>query len=73
MSYHPQKTLAQICFPRDAILRLQPRAAGPLFRSLVTAAGPYEEIPYSYERGLLVVDPRYDVLPVIGPGWEPKV
>jgi hypothetical protein len=34
--------------------------------------GPYSEIPYSYDRGLLVIDPRYDTLPVVGPGWESK-
>lgn len=67
MSYHPQR-----CFPDEAILRLQPRAAGPLLKSLVPMTGPYFEIPYSYNRGLLVIDPRYDNLPVIAPGWESK-
>lgn len=67
MSYHQQ-----VCFPRDAVLRLQPRAAGPLIRSLIPATGPYFEIPYTFDRGLLVIDPRYDTLPVVGPGWESK-
>lgn len=60
------------CFPDDAILRLQPRAAGPLYRELVTQGGPYESFPIDWERGLLVIDPRYDDLPIGGPGWEPK-
>lgn len=67
MSYH-----RQVCFPDSAILRLQPRAAGPLIKSLQTMSGPYMSIPYSYDRGLLVIDPRYDTLPVVGPGWESK-
>jgi hypothetical protein len=69
MSYHKQ-----LCFPREAVLRLQPRAAGPLIRSLITMSPhePYREIPYTFDRGLLVIDPRYDTLPVIGPGWESK-
>lgn len=76
MSYHPTKTARQIageiCFPDDAVLRLQPRAAGPLLKSLVTMVGPYEEIPFTFNRGLLVIDPRYDTLPVVAPGWESK-
>ena len=81
MSYH-----RRICFPEEAILRLQPRAAGPLIKDLVTVTGPAMSIPYSYNRGLLVVDPRYDHLQltahrdmkpanpraVVGPGWESK-
>jgi hypothetical protein len=67
MSYH-----RQLCFPREAVMRLQPRAAGPLYRSLETMSGPYRSIPYSYNRGLLIIDPRYDVLPVIASGWESK-
>lgn len=73
MSYHRNgRASAQYCFPREAVLRLQPRAAGPLIKSLITVSGPYESIPYSYNRGLLVIDPRFDTLPVIGPGWESK-
>lgn len=73
MSYHRNgKVVDQYCFPRDAVLRLQPRAAGPLIKDLVTVAGPYESIPFTFGRGLLVIDPRYDTLPVIGPGWESK-
>lgn len=68
MSYH-----RQFCFPEAAVWRLQPRAAGPLLRSLVLTADPYFEVPYDYDRGLLVIDPRYDTLPVVGPGWESKV
>lgn len=73
MSYrgiHPSTD--QYCFPDEAILRLQPRAAGPLFKELVTQSGPYESIPFSYDRGLLVIDPRWDDLPIGGPGWESK-
>lgn len=66
MSYHRSPTY---CFPDQALLRLQPRAAGPLFRELVTLTGPYESWPISPDRGLLVIDPRYDNLP-LGPGWE---
>ena len=70
MSYHGNApSTDQVCFPRDGILRIQPRAAGPLFRELVTLTGPYETFPISPARGLLVVDPRYDNLP-LGPGWE---
>lgn len=69
MSYHP----SQRCFPAHAVLRLQPRAAGPLLKDLVTVSGSYESIPFSFERGLLVIDPRYDNLPARGPGWESKV
>ncbi len=69
MSYHPTE---QYCFPRQAVLRLQPRAGGPLIRELIPTTGPYRSMPYSYDRGLLVIDPRYDNLPVRGPGWEPK-
>lgn len=65
------RTSDEWCFPDKALLRLQPRAAGPLFRDLVTLTGPYESIPISWNRGLLVVDPRYDTLP-IGRGWEPR-
>jgi hypothetical protein len=69
MSYHPT---AEYCFPRNAVLRLQPRAAGPLIRDLVTVSGPYQSVPFSFNKGLLVIDPRYDTLPVRGPGWESK-
>lgn len=73
MSYHGSaKTTDQICFPRDAVLRLQPRAAGALFRELVTLTGPYQSFPISPARGLLVVDPAYDRLP-LGPGWEHRL
>lgn len=64
----PPKTSDEVCFPKDAILRLQPRAAGPL-RELVTLTGGYESLPISWNRGVLIVDPRYDTLP-LGPGWE---
>lgn len=74
MSYHhlgqgpaPQTT-DEVCFPKDAIMRLQPRAAGPL-RHLVTLTGGYQSVPISWNRGLLIIDPRYDTLP-LGPGWE---
>lgn len=72
MSYHRTKSADEICFPSQAVLRMQPRAAGPLFRELVTMTGPYDVMPYSFNRGLLVIDPRYDTLPVVGPGWESK-
>lgn len=76
MSYHPAKTMQQVvdeyCFPRDAVLRLQPRAAGPLIRELVSVTGPYVSLPFTFDRGLLVIDPRYDTLPVITEGWESK-
>lgn len=62
------ETTDQICFPKDAIMRLQPRAAGPI-RSLMTLTGGFSEMPISPNRGLLIVDPRYDNLP-LGPGWE---
>jgi len=72
MSYHGvHPSTDEYCFPEQAILRLQPRAAGPLYRELVTQTGPYETYPISWDRGLLVIDPRYDNLP-IGRGWEPK-
>ena len=77
MSYHrldgqPVREAGDFCVPQEAVLRLQPRAAGPLFRELVTTAGPYESIPFNYDRGLLIIDPRFDSLPMIGPGWESK-
>ena len=73
MSYHgPARSTDQYCFPDEALLRLQPRAAGPLLRELVTLTGPYESFPISWDRGLLIVDPRYDNLP-IGRGWEYRV
>lgn len=73
MSYHSRgSSSAQYCFPEEAVLRLQPRAAGPLLKSLVTTSGPYRSIPFTYDRGLLVIDPRYDRLPMVGPGWERK-
>ena len=73
MSYHSNGHAdSQYCFPREAVLRLQPRAAGPLIKELITTSGPYQSIPYSYNRGLLVIDPRFDRLPVVGPGWESK-
>lgn len=62
----------QICFPQDALLRLQPRAAGPLVRELVTLSGRTQTWPISPARGLLVVDPRFDRLP-LGPGWENRL
>lgn len=68
MSYHGPTR----CFPDDALLRLQPRAAGPLYRDLVTLTGSYESIPIDPNRGLLLIDPRYDTLP-LGPGWEWRV
>lgn len=78
MSYHHAgpgphpRTSDEWCFPDNALLRIQSRAAGPLFRELVTLTGPYETFPISHERGLLVVDPRYDDLP-IGRGWESRL
>lgn len=70
MSYHGRaRSSDELCFPSDAILRLQPRAAGPLFRELVTTSGSYETWPIDPNRGLLLVDPRYDTL-TLGPGWE---
>lgn len=73
MSYHRNgRVLPEVCFPEEAILRLQPRAAGPLIKDLVTMTGPYESIPFTFDRGLLVIDPRYDRLPVRAPGWESK-
>lgn len=69
MSYHASDAY---CFPREAVLRLQPRAAGPLIKDLVTVSGNYERIPFGYNRGLLVIDPRFDNLPIVGPGWESK-
>lgn len=65
MSYHRDQS---ICFPAKAILRMQPRAAGPT-RVLQTLTGRYEQIPVPWNRGLVVIDPRYDDLP-LGPGWE---
>jgi len=67
MSYHA----VRYCFPDEAILRIQRRAAGPLFQELETLVGPYERFPIDPYRGLLVIDPRYDNLP-IGRGWEPR-
>jgi len=62
------QTTDEICFPKDAIMRLQPRAAGPI-RSLMTLTGGFQETEIDPNRGLLIVDPRYDNLP-LGPGWE---
>jgi hypothetical protein len=71
MSYSgPVQSTDSICFPRDALLRIQPRAAGPM-RTLITTSGPAHEVPVPLDRGLLVIDPRFDRLPV-GPGWEPR-
>lgn len=28
-----------------------------------------ESVPITWNRGILVIDPRYDTLP-LGPGWE---
>jgi hypothetical protein len=74
MSYHhlgqgpAPKTSDEVCFPRDAVLRMQPRAAGPM-RELVTLSGRAGSASISWDRGMLVIDPRYDDLP-LGPGWE---
>lgn len=74
MSYHRRgQSDPQYCFPKEAVLRLQPRAAGPLIKDLVTVTGPYESTPFTFDRGLLVIDPRYDTLPVLAPGWESKI
>lgn len=64
MSYH-----RTVCFPEEAVLRLQPRAAGPL-RELETLVGSYERIVIPPDRGILVINPRYDTLP-LGP-VEPR-
>lgn len=77
MSYHradgkPVRAAEEFCVPQRAVLRLQPRAAGPLMKELVFTSGPYEPIPFTYDRGLLVIDPRYDTLPVVDEGWESK-
>ncbi len=67
----PVKTVdadGKICFPESAFLRIQPRAAG-VQRELVTLTGRYSARLIPLDRGLLVVDPRYDNLP-LGPGWE---
>lgn len=70
MSYSgPARSTDEICFPSEAVLRMQPRAAGPLLRELVTTSGPYESTPIPWSRGLLIIDPRYDRLP-LGPGFE---
>lgn len=66
MSYHPDKS---VCFPEKAILRMQPRAAGPQ-RELVTLTGGYERIRVPWNRGLLVIDPRYDTLPLGPVEWR---
>ncbi len=73
MSYHgtPRGTTDDLCFPEEAVLRLQPRAAGPYFRELQTLTGRYESWPIDPNRGLLVIDPHYDHLP-LGPGWESR-
>lgn len=74
MSYHhlgqgpAPRTTDEVCFPRDAVLRMQPRAAGPM-RELVNLSGRAGSVPISWDRGMLVIDPRYDNLP-LGPGWE---
>lgn len=74
MSYHhlgagpAPRSSDEVCFPRDAVLRMQPRAAGPM-RELVNLTGSYESVPISWNRGVLIIDPRYDNLP-LGPGWE---
>lgn len=70
MSYRGSaRTTDEICFPREALIRLQPRAAGPLYRDIVTLTGPYQSVRIPMDRGLLLIDPRYDTLPV-GPGYE---
>jgi hypothetical protein len=74
MSYHhlgqgpAPRTTDEFCFPKDAVLRMQPRAAGPM-RELMTTSGRADSVPISWDRGMLVIDPRYDNLP-LGPGWE---
>lgn len=58
----------EICFPKSALLRIQPRAAGPS-RYLIATTGRAQASQIPINRGLLVVDPRFDTLPV-GKGWE---
>lgn len=38
-------------------------------RELMTTSGRAESVPITWNRGILVIDPRYDTLP-LGPGWE---
>jgi hypothetical protein len=40
-------------------------------RELMTLTGAAESIPITWNRGVLIIDPRYDDLP-LGPGWEPR-
>lgn len=69
MSYHhlgqgpSPKTSDEVCFPRKAVMRMRPRAAGPM-RELMTTSGRAESVPVPWSRGMLVIDPRYDNLPI---------
>lgn len=38
-------------------------------RELVNLSGRAGSVPISWDRGMLIIDPRYDNLP-LGPGWE---
>ena len=49
MSYH-------VCIPRDALLRVIPRAAGPV-REFQVLRGPYESFPIVPGRGFLAINP----------------
>lgn len=70
MSYRGQaKSTDELCFPKSAVYRLQPRAAGPMIRELASTSGKAKSVPIPADRGLLVIDPRYDHLPR-GRGWE---
>lgn len=64
MSYHR----ARYCFPDEALLRIQPHSAGPL-RELTALTGNASSVTIDPNRGLVVLDPHWDNLP-IGPGWE---
>ncbi len=73
MSYHSSSLGGPVyCFDDAHLLRIQPRAAGPMFRELQTLTGPAQSWTINPSRGLVVVDPRYDNLP-IGRGWEPRM
>jgi hypothetical protein len=56
------KSTDEVCFPRHAVLRMLPRAAGPI-RYLTTTSGPAWGAPILPGRGILVIDPRFDRLP----------
>jgi hypothetical protein len=50
-----------VCIPSDALLRVMPRAAGPV-REFQVLRGPYESFPIVPGRGYLAINPLAEQL-----------